>query len=212
MSFLTVTRQTRSQSLKENQEIEIHPQVPVDEKEKESVSNIADDVISRNSLSREGSPDSAISSNSSKWSVSSNVSIISKISACVVTSRIAQSLDSIAEERTPKMRNDVKPDILNWISSLSADRARAATPLVRTHAVANGHLMRQTVSRGTESSSSDSGYNSKIIDESYSLNNLVAEATIHVYIFVFWALVLSTDHHLRVSIDFISWKFHIFVL
>ncbi|XP_071531160.1 uncharacterized protein [Panulirus ornatus] len=138
------TRQTRSQPSKGNQEIEVQHEDPVDEKEKESVSNIVDNMISRNSLSREGSLDSAISSHSSKWSVSSNVSVISRMSTCVVTSRIAQTLDSIAEERTLKVKNDVTPDILNWISSLSAERARAATPLVRTHAVANGQLMRQT--------------------------------------------------------------------
>ncbi|XP_071531158.1 uncharacterized protein [Panulirus ornatus] len=191
------TRQTRSQPSKGNQEIEVQHEDPVDEKEKESVSNIVDNMISRNSLSREGSLDSAISSHSSKWSVSSNVSVISRMSTCVVTSRIAQTLDSIAEERTLKVKNDVTPDILNWISSLSAERARAATPLVRTHAVANGQLMRQTVSRGTESSSSDSGYNSKILDENYSLNSLIPEAVIHIYVFAYWGLILSTNQCLR---------------
>ncbi|XP_042227431.1 uncharacterized protein LOC121869933 [Homarus americanus] len=186
-------RQTRSQSLKENQEIEIQFPVPTNEKAENALCNFVDDTVNRGS--REGSADSAISSNSSKWSLYSNVSFISRMSKCAVTRRLTQTLEPVTEDIILKTEGDVNPDTINWVNGLSSDRGPTATPLVRTHAVADGHLTKRTVSHVTDSSNSDSGYDCQMFEESFSTYKFRSEAVIHLHIYVLWALMLSTEHH-----------------
>ncbi|XP_045583077.2 uncharacterized protein [Procambarus clarkii] len=192
-------RKTRSQSLKENQEIEIQLQVPVDEEKTYFRSDFADIKRNSRSLSRASSEDSALSSCSSKWSLSSNVSIVSRKSQGITTRKLTQTLDPVAEDRIPKSKVDINPDTINWVNGLSPTRIQAAVPLLRTRAVANGHLTKRTLSYVTESSNSDSGYNSKVLDENYSANTFRSEAVIHFHICVLWALMLSAEHHLKLS-------------
>ncbi|KAK8750433.1 hypothetical protein OTU49_014825 [Cherax quadricarinatus] len=191
-------RKTRSQSLKENQEAGIHLPTAPQEDENNFPSNYVD-VTLRRSLSRAGSDDSAFSSRSSVWSRCSNVSLVNIMSHGVVTRRLTQTLDPVDEERVIKPKVDINSDTINWVNSFSSARGQAAVPLLRTRAVANGHLTKRTMSNITEGCNSDSGYNSQVLDEKFSTSVFQSEAVVHIYIFIFKVLMLSTEHHLRLA-------------
>lgn len=192
-TFLGAGRRTRSQSLKENQEIEI---LPVD-------SEACDRSLPQKSevstgFTREGSHDSAISSNSSKWSVSSSISIMSCESTRTLAKKKSSILNVVEEEHSTITKGEVSDATLTWINSISPERIRSAMPVVRTGAVTNGYIVRQSVSRSVDGSETDSGCDTKMADD-FLFSHYGLEVLIHLSTFLITASTVSTKVYLRVS-------------
>lgn len=156
------------------------------------------DVRNTPSLPRDGSPDSAISSNSSKWSVSSNISIVSRLSVRT-PSESATTLGSVVEETVGGLNETVNPDTINWVNNIVTKTTRAATPFIRTSAAANGSLMRRTRSLVTRSSNlSEGGFLNKA-KTTYVESGFTLELVAHLYVIASSAASASTKIELEVS-------------
>ncbi|XP_042889942.1 uncharacterized protein LOC122264916 [Penaeus japonicus] len=187
-------RRTRSQSLKENQEIEI---LPVDSQTCErSLSNVSQKTELNRPFTREGSHDSAISSNSSKWSVSSSISIMSCQSTRALAKKKASLLNAVEEEQSTRMKGKVSDATLTWVNSISPERIRSAMPVVRSGATTNGHVVRQSVSRSIDGSETDSGCDTKMAND-VLFSHYGLEVLIHLSTFISVASTVSTDTYLR---------------
>ncbi|XP_037798220.1 uncharacterized protein LOC119593363 isoform X4 [Penaeus monodon] len=188
-------RRTRSQSLKENQEIEI---LPVDSEtcDRRSLSNIPQKNEASTAFTREGSHDSAISSNSSKWSVSSSISIMSCGSTKILSKKKTSILNVVEEEHSTRTNGEISDATLSWVNSISSERIRSAMPVVRTGTVTNGHVVRQSVSRSIDGSETDSGCDTKMADD-VLFSHYGLEVLIHLSTFLIIASTVSTEVYLR---------------
>ncbi|XP_045112747.1 uncharacterized protein LOC123505474 isoform X2 [Portunus trituberculatus] len=173
---------TRSQALMENQEIEIQ-HTPTHKKENGYVPDYVKDVSNTSSPTRDRSPDSAISSNSSKWSVSSNISIMGRHSVSADSESITV-LDSVVEEAERGSNESVNLDTVKWVNNVATERTRAATPLIRTSAAANGSLMRHTGSLVTESLNVMEAHFLNKAKMAYVNSSFTSELVVHLYIIV----------------------------
>lgn len=163
---------------------------------------LAQERVDRSTVSRSGSPDSAISSNSSKLSVLSSGSIISRLSTREVTKRLGKNLDPISETKVVRANGDISQDTINWVNNLTPERARAAVPLIRTQAVSNGNLTRLTANNINDNGSTGNCYNTQMVSEKVPQSGVVPEAVIYLYIFTSWAVMLSNEQHVKVRCTF----------
>ncbi|XP_063864554.1 uncharacterized protein LOC135102884 isoform X1 [Scylla paramamosain] len=186
---------TRSQALRENQEIEIQHTVTY-KKENGYVSGYVKDVSKTPSPTRDGSPDSAISSNSSKWSVSSNISIMGRLSVCGDSESVT-ALSPVVEEAARGSNGSVNPNTVKWVNNIVTERTRAATPLIRTSAAANGSLMRHTGSLVAESSNVMEGHFLNKAKMVYVNSGFTSELVVHLYIIASCASSASTKAELE---------------
>ena len=139
------------------------------------------DVRNTPSLTRDGSPDSAISSNSSKWSVSSNISIMSRLSISAA-SESATTLGPVVKETVGGPSESVNSGTMNGVNDITTERTRAATPFIRTSAVANGSLLRHTGSLVTNNLNLKEECFLNKAKTAYVNSGLTSELVVHLYI------------------------------
>lgn len=194
--ILLAPPRTRSQALRENQEIEIQHR-PTHKKKNGYVSGYVKDISNTSSPTRDRSPDSAISSNSSKWSVSSNISIMGRLSVCADSESVT-TLSSVVEEAERGSNGSINFDTVKWVNNAATERTRAATPLIRTSTAANGSLIRHTGNLVAESSNVMEERFLKKAKMAYVNSSFTSELVVHLYIIVSCASSASTKAELEV--------------
>nr|XP_027213152.1 uncharacterized protein LOC113806224 isoform X2 [Penaeus vannamei] len=120
--------------------------------------------------------------------------------SCESTRTLAKKKSSILnvveEEHSTITKGEVSDATLTWINSISPERIRSAMPVVRTGAVTNGYIVRQSVSRSVDGSETDSGCDTKMADD-FLFSHYGLEVLIHLSTFLITASTVSTKVYLR---------------